>query len=63
MRLYPPIRNWTETKTGEPARPCLKKDGEAMKETLPNLRTVEEIEHTGISGLMEVLREEAIEKT
>jgi hypothetical protein len=34
-----------------------------MKETLSHLRTVEEIEHTGISGLMEVLREEGIEKT
>ena len=34
-----------------------------MKETLSHLRTVEEIEQTGISGLMEVLREEGIEKT
>ena len=61
MRLYPPIRNWTETKTGEPARPYLKKDGEAMKETPPHLRTIEEIEQISIPGLVEVLREKDLD--
>lgn len=32
-----------------------------MKETPPHLRTVEEIEQTGIPGLVEVLREEGID--
>jgi hypothetical protein len=32
-----------------------------MKETPPHLRTVEEIEQTGIPGLVEVLREEGLD--